>query len=43
MVKVKSKGRVVTGRGISTDIIEASAHAYLSAINKLCAMSPHKE
>jgi 2-isopropylmalate synthase len=37
MVKVKSADRVVLGRGISTDIIEASAKAYLNAINKLVA------
>lgn len=26
-------GRVVTGRGVSTDVVEASARAYLSAVN----------
>ncbi len=36
-VKV-SKGKLtVTGRGVSTDIIEASAKAYVTAINKLLA------
>ena len=35
MVKVQAKGRMVTGRGASTDIIEASAKAYLNAINRL--------
>jgi 2-isopropylmalate synthase len=35
MVKVRSKGKVVLGRGVSTDIIEASAKAYLHALNKL--------
>jgi 2-isopropylmalate synthase len=34
MVKVEAKGRMVTGRGVSTDIIEASAKAYLNAINR---------
>ena len=29
------KGRIFTGRGASTDIIEASAKAYVQAINKL--------
>ncbi|MBI4352377.1 MAG: 2-isopropylmalate synthase [Candidatus Omnitrophica bacterium] len=28
-------GEVITGRGVSTDVIEASVHAYLDAINKL--------
>lgn len=35
-VKIKAKGREVVGRGASTDIIEASAKAYVNAINKLC-------
>ncbi len=35
MVKVKSKGKVVLGRGVSTDVIEASAKAYLHALNRL--------
>jgi len=35
MVKVEAKGRMVTGRGVSTDIIEAGAKAYLNAINRL--------
>jgi len=34
MVKVQAKGGMVTGRGTSTDIIEASAKAYLNAINR---------
>ncbi len=34
-VKLKAKGRVVTGRGSSTDIIEASIRAYLNALNKI--------
>ena len=35
MVKVEEKGNLVTGRGVSTDIIEASAKAYINAINRL--------
>jgi 2-isopropylmalate synthase len=35
VVKVRSKGRIFLGRGVSTDVIEASAKAYLHAINKL--------
>lgn len=34
-VRVKAKKREITGRGSSTDIIEASAKAYLNAINRL--------
>jgi len=34
-VKLASNGRVEHGRAASTDIIEASAKAYLSAINRL--------
>jgi len=37
-VRLQSKGRVVTGRGTSTDIIEASAKAYVHALNKLLAL-----
>jgi len=35
MVKVQYEGHLYIGRGISTDILEASARAYLSAINRL--------
>jgi len=34
-VKLKAKGRVVTSRGSSTDIIEASIRAYINALNKI--------
>lgn len=33
--RVAKNGKIYTGRGISTDIIEASAKAYISAINKM--------
>ena len=33
-VKVEKDGKSFTGRGISTDIIEASVKAYINAINK---------
>ena len=32
-------GRVYSGRGSSTDIIVASARAYVNAINRMLAMS----
>ena len=38
-VKMQSKGRIVSGRGTSTDILEASVKAYLNAINKLAYKS----
>lgn len=34
MIKLEIEGKQVLGRGVSTDIIEASAKAYLNAINK---------
>ncbi|MDI6792637.1 MAG: 2-isopropylmalate synthase [bacterium] len=35
MVKIKHKGEIIIGRGASTDVIEASAKAYLAAVNRL--------
>ncbi len=34
MIRLNIEGKQVLGRGVSTDIIEASARAYLNAINK---------
>ncbi len=34
-VRISENGRIFTGRGISTDIIEASAKAYVDAINRM--------
>ena len=34
-IKLKAKGKVVTARGSSTDIIEASVRAYINALNKI--------
>ncbi len=34
-LKLKAKARVVTARGSSTDIIEASVRAYINALNKM--------
>jgi 2-isopropylmalate synthase len=36
-VRITENGRVFVGRGISTDIIEASAKAYVDAINRMVA------
>jgi 2-isopropylmalate synthase len=38
-VRVKDGGRSVVGHGASTDIIEASARAYVDAINKIVYMT----
>ncbi len=35
VVKLRSNGRLYSGRGISTDIVDASIRAYLSALNKI--------
>ena len=37
VIRVEQEGNVYTGRGASTDIIVASAKAYLSAVNRLIA------
>ena len=34
-IKIESRGRIVSGRGASTDIIEASIKAYINVVNKL--------
>lgn len=35
VVKLRSEGKVYSGKGISTDIVAAGIHAYLSALNKI--------
>jgi len=35
VIKIQEKENLVTGRGVSTDIIEASVKAYINAINRL--------
>ncbi len=35
IVKLRSQGRLYSGRGISTDIVGASISAYISALNKI--------
>jgi 2-isopropylmalate synthase len=36
-VRIRDNGRTFIGRGVSTDIIEASAKAYVDAINRMVA------
>jgi len=42
-VKLGRGNEIVTGRGLSTDIIEASIKAYLSGINKLALKNGDKK
>ena len=35
VVKLRHQGKLYSGKGISTDIVGASIHAYLSALNKI--------
>jgi 2-isopropylmalate synthase len=35
LVKISSNGKTYAGRGLSTDVIEASIHAYINAVNKM--------
>lgn len=37
LIRIESEGRTYTGRGASTDIIVASAKAYMNALNRLLA------
>jgi 2-isopropylmalate synthase len=43
VVKVEDKGLVVSGKGTSTDIVEASAKAYLNALNKIISSRTEKK
>jgi len=42
-VQVEHEGVRVTGRGVATDVVEASARAYLQAVNKLARSTERKE
>ena len=39
-VRVEVEGKLLTGRGVASDIVEASARAYLQAVNKFVQTSP---
>jgi 2-isopropylmalate synthase len=39
VVQLEVDGRKVTGRGVATDVVEASARAYLAAINRALAVT----
>ncbi|MEX2458696.1 MAG: 2-isopropylmalate synthase [Actinomycetota bacterium] len=40
VIQLDVEGRLVTGRGVSSDVVEASARAYLSAINRYLSLEP---
>ncbi len=42
-ITVEAEGRKVTGRGVATDVVEASARAYLNAVNKLVRLRDRGE
>ena len=42
-VKIGAHSKTFTGRGLSTDIIEASVNAYLTALNRLEAFENKAE
>ena len=35
VIQLESDGVKASGRGVATDVVEASARAYLSAVNKI--------
>ena len=36
-IRVRNEARLIQGRGLSTDVVEASARAYVDVLNKLVA------
>ena len=38
VITIEVDGHKVTGRGVATDVVEASARAYLNAVNKVVRM-----
>lgn len=42
-VKLSCDGKTFTGRGLHTNTVDASIHAYLQAMNKLCAYTARRE
>ncbi len=41
-VEIESNGMVVRGRGTSTDTVEATVHAILDAVNRICTSQRHE-
>lgn len=42
LVKIRTGNEIYSGRGLSTDVIEASIHAYINAVNKMLYEKKHK-
>ena len=43
IIQLEADGVKVSGRGVSTDVVEASARAYLNAVNKLLRVRARKD
>jgi len=43
VIRLESDGIVAAGRGVSTDVVEASARAYLAAVNKIVRLREQPE
>ena len=43
IIQVEAEGVKVSGRGVSTDVVEASARAYLNAVNKVMRIQARGE
>ncbi len=43
VVQLEAEGLKVSGRGVSTDVVEASARAYLAAVNRLVRIRARNE
>ena len=43
IIQLEADGVKVSGRGVSTDVVEASARAYLSAVNKVVRVRARDE
>jgi 2-isopropylmalate synthase len=43
MIQVEHEGQIYRGRGVSTDSVEASAKAFLNAINRIQSVGGKKK
>ena len=43
VVRLRSRGKLYSGKGVSTDIIGAAIRAYINALNKICYDEEEKE
>jgi 2-isopropylmalate synthase len=43
VVQLQAEGRKASGRGVATDVVEASARAYLNAVNKIVRLRDRPE